>query len=217
MARKEYIHEGFDSNVDLSLQSPPSVQKDEDAIWERFTRGDDQSLVYIYRTYAESLFVYGCQFSARKEFVRDCIQELFFELINKRRGLSAATSIKGYLFASLKRRIVRGMRREERLIFNENGFDLTFMLSTHAMAPAFDREDAKVIESKLNRLPVAQKEVILLHFYEGLGYQEIAEIMNIKVKSARALTYRALESLSKELSAFKASFYTAILALLLGA
>ena len=64
-----------------------------------------------------------------------------------------------------------------------------------------------IIQRKLNLLPVNQREVILLHFYEGLSYEEIANIMSIKVRSARALTYRALESLEKQLLPYKGSLY----------
>ena len=189
-------------------------EKDESTVWERFRKGDDQSLIYLYRTYANALFNYGRQLTNRNEFVRDCIQELFYDLIDRRKHLSDVLSIKSYLFASLKRKILRGLKREERLHLNDSqsqAFELDFSANSTPISQTFDKDKHALIERKLNSLPVLQKEVILLHFYEGMSYAEIARVMNIKIKSARALTYRALASLAKKLSSYKEAFYLLIL------
>ena len=198
--------------------SPSTVtDKEERVIWEHFRKGDEESLIYIYRRYADDLFNYGCQFSGRKEYLRDCIQELFCDLIDQRKKLSPVQSVKGYLFASLKRRILRGLKREEKVRYRDtatNNFEIEFSIKSVSLSQTFNKEDYAIIEKQLNTLPVLQREVILLHFYEGLSYREIAEIMGIKVKSARALTYRALESMAKKLSPYRGAFYTFFLHIL---
>ncbi|MCK5371360.1 MAG: sigma-70 family RNA polymerase sigma factor, partial [Cyclobacteriaceae bacterium] len=53
-----------------------------------------------------------------------------------------------------------------------------------------------------------QKEAVIYFYYEGMSYQEIADIMGLqKVKSARKLIYRAIEALRKDLLGFKATLY----------
>lgn len=182
-------------------------EKDEQLVWERFIKGDDQCLVYIYRAYADVLFRYGRQFTSRYEFIRDSIQELFYELIDKRSNLSSAKSVKAYLFTALKRKIVRDLKKEEKFNLEQEGFLFSLSDTSLSISNNLQERDFALIQKKLNLLPVNQREIILLHFYEGLTYTEIADIMNIKVRSARALTYRALESLQKELSPFKGSLY----------
>lgn len=184
--------------------------KDERLVWRQFIDGDDQSLVYIYRNYIDVLFKYGQQFSRRYEFVQDCIQELFYELIDKRKSLSEARSIKGYLLVSLKRRILRGVKKEERLQLEDDGFTFSFAESFISMNTNLSEEDYNTIYQKINELPSSQREVIFLYFYEGLGYADIAEIMNIKVATARTMTYRALESLEKKLGPSLSSFYVLV-------
>ncbi len=195
---------------EINIASQSSVV-DERLIWDRFTKGDDQSLVYIYREYANVLYRYGRQFTTRQEFLKDCIQELFYDLIDKRKGLSQTQSIKGYLFVSLKRKIIRDLKKEEKLILDEDGFNFSLVTDAVSISPGLDERDLSVIQRKLNNLPKNQREVILLHFYEGLSYSEIAEIMNIKVRSARVLTYRALDSLQKELGPHKDSLLISLL------
>ena len=188
----------------------PLPEKDERIVWQHFIEGDDQSLIFIYRKYADLLYRYGQQFSLRYEFVQDCIQELFFDLINKRRNLSGARSIKAYLFSSLKRAILRNIKKEERLQFEEEGFNFSYSEQPISITRDLEEQDFEVIYKKINQLPASQREVIFLYFYEGLGYAEIAEIMNVKIASARTLTYRALENLERELGPFMRSLVAAV-------
>ncbi|MFT5641351.1 MAG: RNA polymerase sigma factor (sigma-70 family) [Cyclobacteriaceae bacterium] len=188
-----------------------SDEKDEQLVWDSFIKGDDESLVYIYSNYADILYRYGRQFTKRPEFIRDCIQELFFELIKKRERLSPALSIKAYLFSALKRKIFRDIKKEEKLVLEEEGFNLNLSEPSVSISKVLDKNDLAIIQSKLNLLSANQREAILLHFYEGLTYAEIAEIMNIKVRSARVLTYRALDSLHKQLKPYKNQLYTLLL------
>ena len=182
-------------------------EKDERQEWQQFIKGDDESLIYLYRKYADILYRYGMQFTARHEFVSDCIQELFCDLIDKRNKLSVAKSVKAYLFSSLKRRILRGVKKEEKLIYEAEGFSFSIVKNSLSITPSLGPEDFAIIQRQLNQLPVNQREAILLYFYEGLSYAEIADIMQIKVRSARALTYRALDSLEKALAPYKDSLY----------
>ncbi len=197
-AHKQTVH--FKSDFDNGYH----LQRDECAIWKRFKEGDEQSLIYIYQQYAGLLYNYGSQFCSRSEFVKDCVQELFYELIDRRKKLADVHSIKAYLFSCLKRKIVKGLKKEERFLLNEKGLELGFMIASISISTqGLEKSEYEVIEGKLNALPPQQKEVILLYFYEGLSYLEIADIMNIKVKSARALAYRALNSLTRLLLPYK--------------
>lgn len=207
MIKPRYI---TDSQGNRSLRidgNDPFSEKDERVVWQRFIEGDDESLIYIYRKYINLLFRYGQQFSKRSVFVEDCIQELFCELIDKRSRLSAADSIKGYLFASLKRRIVRALKKEEKIQLEEEGFVFSFSEIPLSMTDHLKEQDLTIIYQKINLLPSSQRETIFLYFYEGLSYAEMAQVMNVKVATARTLTYRALDNLGKQLGPHMGSFY----------
>ncbi len=200
----------FDLKDITAMKTNQKIQladKDESQVWQLFLDGDDHSLVYIYRRYINVLFRYGQQFSRRDEFVQDCIQELFCDLLDKRNRLSPARSIKGYLFASLKRKIINGIKKEEKIQFEEEGFRFIKAETAHPISHNLKEQDFEIIYQKINDLPSSQRETIFLYFYEGLSYADIAEIMNVKVATARTLTYRALENLEKHLGPYMSSFY----------
>ena len=63
-----------------------------------------------------------------------------------------------------------------------------------------NEEKQEIIAAKLNELSPLQKEALLLYFYEGLTYDQIANIFGMKVKSARALVYRGINAITQLLS-----------------
>ena len=174
---------------------------DESAVWDNFQKGNEEALIYIYRKYADVLYNYGCNITPNHDFVWDYIQNLFCELIKSRGKLGKVVSIKAYLFKSIKRKIIRGLKKEvhmEPIDAGNQQFELKVATGITPFSQNIDNEQIKLIEKYINQLPAYQREVLLLHFYEGLSYQEIANIFEVKVKSVRAQTYRALETLSKQ-------------------
>jgi RNA polymerase sigma factor (sigma-70 family) len=181
--------------------------KDESVVWDEFLNGSDSALAYFYRMYAPKLYNYGKQFVSDSEIVSDSIQDLFFEMIDRRKKLGRTTSIKNYLYASLRRRLIRIQEKNRKKISSdsrEGGFEISFFLDDHTPMDQFSTEQISLIEKACNELPERQREAIILLFYEDLGYEDLAKIMNIgKVRSARALIYRAIESLKNILNPIK--------------
>ncbi|MEQ9300826.1 MAG: sigma-70 family RNA polymerase sigma factor [Cyclobacteriaceae bacterium] len=188
-----------------SLVNPANV--DEEAIWLSFLTGDEESLVYIYKTYIDKLYTYGGQFCRQAHLLEDFIQELFFELTDKRERLSNVKSIKGYLFASLKRKILRDMRRTKREELVDDGFLFSYEKQSHAIFNDLKEADFRLVFQKVNQLPISQREIIFLYFYEGMKYSEIAEVLDVKVETARKHMYRALKELRAEIGSQLKDFY----------
>ncbi len=182
-------------------------------IWNAFKDGDEGALIYIYQEYANKMYNYGCQFTRQHEWVSDCIQELFTEMISKRHTLGDAPSIKFYLFKALRRKIVRRLKQEEKYIRDEQylsseNFNILKDTSVKFIDQEFSDQQKEIISKECNKLPPRQKEALLLYFYEGMSYQEIAQIIGMtRTKSARALIYRAMDSLSKHLLPYKSVLY----------
>lgn len=57
----------------------------------------------------------------------------------------------------------------------------------------------QIIKDVLHQLPARQQEIIFLRFYDGLSYEEIADIMCIHVSSAYKLLYKALDNLQQSI------------------
>jgi RNA polymerase sigma factor (sigma-70 family) len=57
-----------------------------------------------------------------------------------------------------------------------------------------EKENKTKFSKALQKLPLQQKEGLLLKFYQNKSYEEISEILGITTSSCRTLVYRALKS-----------------------
>ena len=108
---------------------------------------------------------------------------------------------------------MRGIRKEEKWVREIDGFTFFLEDSPFYMSDNLSEEERKIIHKQLNELPVIQREVIYLHFYEGLSYADIATVLNVKGGNVRVMVHRALVKLREQLKPFQNTFYSFILAL----
>ena len=73
------------------------MNKSDSEIWKDFKAGDEGSFCYLYDTYFTILYSYGRKFSRDQQLVKDCVQDVFTELINRREKLSDTDNIRFYL------------------------------------------------------------------------------------------------------------------------
>lgn len=150
-------------------------------------------------TYA-LMFGYGSKFSGNKEFIQDCIQDVFIAIWQHRKTLVVPDSPKGYLLASLRRKMINNNDKNLWVpIDSLYNFDPGQELSLDYIV--FGQEEIstqiRLVNNLLSRLSERQREAIYLRFYQNLSRNEIAEVMNISEQSVSNILQKALHSLRK--------------------
>ncbi len=177
----------------------PSSHSDA-GLWLSFKAGNRNSFKEIYEKFYDSLFEYGFRISNDLQLVEDVIQELFIKIWNNRARLGDVTSVKSYLFVSLRGAIFNKLEKDYRIRtqeLNESVFDLVFSVESEFIDKESNEMRANKIKEALNQLTSRQKEFIYLRFYEEVSFEEIAKILNITTKASYKLNARALESLKQ--------------------
>ena len=175
---------------------------DDTSLWQTFLDGNKQSFETIYTLYYKNLYEYGMRRLDNEDQVKDCIQELFIRLWTSRRNLSPNVNIKYYLLASMKHRLIdlAGTLSEKPLEQIEEQFRMDFTIDSEYIRREQYGHQAKQLIAALDQLTARQKEVIYLRYFEELSYEAIAEMMDISVKGAYKLSYRALDALKQLLN-----------------
>lgn len=172
---------------------------DEDAIqWRGFIKGSEKAFDYLYEKFFFVLYDYALRFCKDEALIKDCIQELFIELWEKRTSLNTVLSVRSYLYVALRRKLVRHLSEQNKFVNSSLSYDFDVVLSHEALLA--QKELQEETQSKLhhlfNALTSRQKEAVYLKFYENLSYQEIATIMAFSdPRYARQLIYRTLDEL----------------------
>lgn len=172
-------------------------------LWLQLKSGSELALGKLIKKYFNPLQNYGYKFVRDEDFVKDCIQEVFIEIWQRRDRLSVPDSVRAYLLSSVRKRVMReGVRqqiiREDIPTNLEN--DWHFVELSHEWSLIEQESVAYMTEkigSLLNQLPKRQREAVYLQFYQNLERDEIAQIMGIHPQSVSNLLQTAFKLFRK--------------------
>ncbi|CAA9210670.1 MAG: RNA polymerase ECF-type sigma factor [uncultured Cytophagales bacterium] len=171
--------------------------------WNEFRNGSEAAFARLYSTYFKPLYNYGCQLCRDSELVKDCLQNIFIDLRLNREKRGEVHSVKHYLYATLRHRIMREMSSRHYLhaqLSEEYAFQMVIPYEDQWIASQITQTQREALERAVRQLTPRQREVIFLRFYENLSYEEISAIMAFRdAKSARNLVSKAICSLREKL------------------
>lgn len=167
-----------------------------------------------FRSHFDSLYNYGLRITKDGELVKDCIQELFFRMWKNNIDFTSVSNQKPYLLKGLRRQILNVLELKYNQMDRvkvEETLSIEFSVEDCYIHNQYEEELRIKILNALNNLSKKQREAIYLRYFENLGYEEIAEIMNINLQSAKNNVQRGLDSLKEMLSAILFSYLIQIL------
>ncbi|SFF53404.1 RNA polymerase sigma factor [Thermoflexibacter ruber] len=179
------------------------MRKSDYEIWQELKQGKEEAITQMMQYYHADLYQYSLKIAGDADLSKDCIQEVFMEIWTKREKLADVQYIKPYLFKSLRRRIIHHKNQKKKELENlEVEFDIVFSHEDFLVQELnLQEKQAKLVQA-LNQLSKRQREAIYLRFYEGLNYEQIAEIMGITYQPLYNLIYKSLKLLREYMTVF---------------
>lgn len=130
---------------------------------------------------------------------KNLVHEVFVSVWEKFEELPADTNYRSYLYTSTRNKCLNFIRDNKKHVRLDNAPDQEMALNEN---PLEVKELEKEIELAINTLPDKCRQVFEMSRYEELKYAEIAEKMNISVKTVEAHMSKALALLRKALVNF---------------
>jgi RNA polymerase sigma-70 factor, ECF subfamily len=155
---------------------------------------------FIFHYYYSGLCAYCERITGKQEVAEDIVQELFVTLWLKHEQIRITSSLKNYLFTSVKNRSLDYLKREKRRLHNlehiAEGQELPENLSSLWFAEA---ELQAVVEKSLEKLPPRCREIFELSRFQGLKNQEIADKLGLSKRTVELQVSNALKQLRIDL------------------
>jgi len=162
----------------------------------RVKHGDLDKLAVLYERYNRALFGFFFKVTLNSQASEDLVQTVFFKIIKYREQYRVEEgSFVTWMFRiahnanidhyhSLERRR-NEVRIDEADVRGDGDPDDDFL----------KKERSRRIKEALGLLTAEQREVLILSRYQGLKYEEIAEILKCRVGTVKARMFRAMEKL----------------------
>jgi RNA polymerase sigma factor (sigma-70 family) len=192
--------------------------RNEEELWQAFQAGNETAFARLYELYVDTLFSYCTRFTPDRDLVKDCIHDLFVELWKSRSTVSTTTSVRFYLLACIKRKVLRQLEKAHAKGAGSSVAREPDATLSHEAALIQQQEWEQLqtgLQQALGHLTKRQREAIFFKFYQNLPYEQIASAMNVNAQSVYNLIFCALRTLKKNLPA-ESAVLTLLITLALG-
>lgn len=180
-----------------------SVLHNESEIVKGIRANDLEAFSGVFRKYYAPLCLFAGRYLHDIQAAESAVQDVFVRLWESRDTLDIQSSLKGYLYAAVRNACLNHVKREN---FTTLLDDTEEHSDTSVLQPDIQLESnelADALEQAMNALAPKCRQIFSMAKYDGLSYQEIAEILNISVNTVKTQMKRALKSLSGSLQHFQ--------------
>jgi RNA polymerase sigma-70 factor (ECF subfamily) len=161
---------------------------------------DIEGFERLFRAHYSRLCSYANLFLNDPEAAEDVVQEVFFKLWKNREVVTIHTTLKSYLFRSVRNGCLNLIEhvtvRETYKAYHEE--DIREAENKMVDEAIVTELEMKIRES-IDLLPEERRKIFVMSRFDGLKYREIAEKLNISVKTVENQMYQALRFLREKL------------------
>lgn len=159
--------------------------------------GDRIAFEALFRAHYRPLCAFAMGYLKDMDKAEDLVQDLFFRLWLDREKVQVTTSVKAYLYASVRNRCLNAVKSGAKVrALNE---DMDDRVQVEERSEDEHTERIARVQAAIESLPEERRKVFKLSRYDGLKYHEIAERLGISVKTVENQMGSALKTLRIEL------------------
>jgi RNA polymerase sigma-70 factor, ECF subfamily len=179
------------------------VHPEEAEILERIRNGDMKAFEAIFRAYYQSLCLFSLRYLKRSDLAEEIVQDIFVTIWDKREGLQLETSLKSYLYRSVHNNSLKYLQHQK--VVDKHARHLIDRKEQYYNEPINNLQVAevtKLLEDAYAAMSQKTREIFALSRDEGLKYSEIAEKLEISIKTVEAHMGNALKILRENLKEY---------------
>jgi len=168
----------------------------------QIAKGDEAAFTHLFKAYHQKLGAYIYRLTESFSLTQEIVQDVFLKIWLKRATMVGVERFDAYLFTAARnhtfnclKKIARehaGKVRWETTLSEQAGFDPA------VGDPAFEYQ--ALLDQAVERLPLQQKKVYLLHRRQGLSHAEVAGRLGLSVDTVKKHMSLALRSIRTYLS-----------------
>ena len=169
--------------------------------------GDADSFNELIHRWERPIYALAYRQLRREEDARDVCQETFLRAYRALHGFRGQAKFSSWLYRIALNLCRDWMRRERRTPVVQAPEDVDLMDLAAAREPSESIEDrvgrhdlTRAVERAMALLPEEQRTAIVLKEYQGLTFQEIADLLGCPLSTVKTRLYQGLTVLRRELA-----------------
>ncbi len=157
------------------------------------------ALTVLYRRYSQRIYTYCRKITGDNEVAQDLLQETFVKLYDSGKQARNVENFPAYLMTIARNLCLSHRSRSQRQYVPVEDFHLTVR-----DVPYEHKELLQLIQTSLDLLPDDYREAFVLREYNGLTYNEIADVIGQSLDVVKVRIFRAKKKLREILAPYLA-------------
>ena len=171
----------------------------DEVLLSEFKKGNPQALTHIMDHYHKPLCFYAYSLSNDYDGAKDIVQNIIINLWEHRKALPDIKSFKSYLYKSVYNEFLNQLRTSSRMMVFEKEYFEALKEFVDNQDESKTRQQIALLDVEIEKLSPKCKETFLLCKREGLTYVEIADHLNISIKTVENHMVKAFSVLRKKM------------------
>ncbi len=171
----------------------------EDILKEELKKGNRQTMAFLMDEYHKPLCAYIYGLSNDYDLAQDIVQNVMIKIWEDRKRMTSTKSIKKYLYRAAYNRMLNHWRDNKKLLSIEE----KHLEALHTYVENENHNSLKnqieLVRKEIEKLPTRCRETFLLSKQEGLTHIEIADFMNVSLRTVEAQMHKAFKILRERL------------------
>lgn len=154
----------------------------------------------VFREYFVALTYYSVKLVNDHDSAKEIVHQVFVNIWEKRESISLDRPLRSYLYTAVHNRSLNFLRDKGRFLPEDiANIDVNFLLESGDNDYLEIQETESRIAEAISKLPDRCAEVFKLSRFENKKYSEIADMLNLSVKTVEAQMSKALRILREGL------------------
>lgn len=168
----------------------------DEELMDAYVDGDEAAFRLLFERYAPILLRLTRRHLRDDELAREIVQQTFFRLHGARNDFRRGSKLRPWVMTIAMNLVREHWRRKKRR-------KVTLVeVDTHAapeaeLMPLELRQRSDLLHGALEKLPITQREVVELHWFQERPYAEIARIVGTSEGAVRVRAHRAYTTLKQ--------------------
>ncbi|MGD8778071.1 MAG: RNA polymerase sigma-70 factor [Ignavibacteria bacterium] len=168
-------------------------------LFDLIKEGEGYALKILFRKYYDNLCRFAYTIIRDRNSAEEIVSDVFMKIWEKRNDIKIKTSFKSYLYRSVKNQSLNYLKR---VSFKTTGLDTQEALKLKSNENPEDflfyEELKDVMNLLVDKLPEKRRIIFEMSRFDGLSFDEIAEILSISVYTVRNQLVKAVKFLSEQ-------------------
>lgn len=186
---------------------------DKGKVWtEAVRRGNKQAFEELFKEYYFLLTRFAWRSVKSKAIAEELVQDVFAQIWEERTTWAPSGSVKAWLYKAVKHRSLDHLKHQKvRQQYDPQWMDQYSNPIIEFEDDYREKQIREALQRAIEELPPRSRMTYKLHRLDGLTYQEIAQVMDISVKTVESQMTRTLKMLRNRLSNLLALLLTIVL------